>query len=132
MKITINYLSKLSFFAITIIFLLVTVSCTKEGATGPAGANGTSTNGATAASVFSVTSSSSNRTQNFILIDNPATNGNPNALVFITHDFAPTQNYLNKSIGVFYKSVDNKWGIYLEDQSVMPLGIKFNVLVYNP
>ena len=132
MKNSINYLSKLSFLTISIFSFLIIVSCSKDGATGPAGSNGTSTTGATAASVFAVTSIATNTFSNYIFIDNPATNSNPNAIMFVTHKFTTITSYLNKSVGVFYSESQNKWAVYLEDQSLMPRGIQFNILVYNP
>lgn len=93
--------------------------------------------GATTTSVFTVTSTAANISSNYVMIDNPSTNNNPNAIVLVTHDYESLGLgvYLNKAVGVFYNysgPFANKWGVYLEDRTGMPVGVKFNVLVFNP
>ena len=63
-------------------------------------------------------------------IDNPLTNGNPNAKIFVVHDFTtsgPSQGYIDDEIGVWYNGA--QWTIYTE--SITPLWAEatFNVLV---
>jgi hypothetical protein len=63
-------------------------------------------------------------------IDNPLVNGNPNARIFIVHDFTDsmsTQGYINDEIGVWYD--DPYWTIYTENISSLFAGATFNVLV---
>jgi hypothetical protein len=60
-------------------------------------------------------------------IDNPATNGFPDAILIVTHRYA---GYNPHPVGVNY--VGGKWRIYNEDTAAMPVGTKFNVLVIHP
>lgn len=61
-------------------------------------------------------------------IDNPATNGYPDAILIVTHRYV---SYNNSPIGVNYTG--GKWRIYNEDTSVpIAVGAKFNVLVIHP
>lgn len=63
-------------------------------------------------------------------IDNPLCNGDPNALLLVTHCYNPpgtSAAYFNKNIGVWYDG--SGWAIYTEDQSQMPTNIAFNVLI---
>ena len=64
---------------------------------------------------------------NWTTIDNAACNGNPNALLFITHNWGTNGQYLNKAVGLWYTG--GKWAIYTEDQSAFPHGVVFNVFV---
>jgi hypothetical protein len=64
-------------------------------------------------------------------INNPLCNGDPNALLFVTHNYNPpngkTDTFFNKAFGVWYTG--SEWAIYTEDQSAMPTNIAFNVLI---
>ncbi|CAM4039050.1 hypothetical protein [Deinococcus marmoris] len=79
-------------------------------------------------------STAANISSNWTCIDNAASNGNPNALVFVTHNYNPGGaggNYSLPTAGVWYTS--GKWCIYYEDTSkTMPAGITFNVLIVRP
>jgi hypothetical protein len=63
-------------------------------------------------------------------IDNALTNGDPAAMLFVTHVFNPTgvTNY-NKAFGVYYSFSDYKWTIYEEDGQPFPANVTFNVMV---
>lgn len=67
-------------------------------------------------------------------INNPLCNGDPHALLFVTHCYNPpngtTATYFNKSVGVWYTGT--QWAIYTEDTSPMLTNIAFNVLVIKP
>jgi hypothetical protein len=67
-------------------------------------------------------------------IDNSLTNGNPNALIFVTPDYNPGGGLSGTSddhpSGVFYNG--SKWEIYHQDLVAMPVGAAFNVLVLVP
>jgi hypothetical protein len=67
-------------------------------------------------------------------IDSPLTNGQPNVLVFVTHNFNPgavgPSVYNPHPFGVYY--VDGKWTIFNEDIAAMPVNAQFNVLVIQP
>jgi hypothetical protein len=85
-------------------------------------------------SAFIHTASASNIIGNWTTIDNPATNNNPNALVFITHNWGASGDannvYNNKPTGVWYDGT--KWAIYNEDGSAFPDGAAYNVFVPDP
>lgn len=71
---------------------------------------------------------------NYTVIDNPASNNNPTAMLFVTPVYnpngAPTGVYSDHSIGVFYTG--GKWAIFNQDLATMPAGAAFNVNVFNP
>jgi hypothetical protein len=63
-------------------------------------------------------------------IDNALTNGDPAAMLFVTHVFNPTGvNQYLKAFGVYYSASDLKWTIFEEDGQSVPEGITFNVMV---
>ena len=82
---------------------------------------------------FIQTATASNITTDFTLIDNGATNGNPNALLFVTPNWNPggVCGCLDDPVpvGVFYEASLHEWAIFNEDQSSMTPGESFNVLV---
>lgn len=57
------------------------------------------------------------------------TYANPSSsdMIFVTHNYSPTNFYFNKAFGVFWTGAT--WAIYTEDLSNMPANINFNVLV---
>ena len=64
-------------------------------------------------------------------IDNPLTNGNPNAIVVVTPNWNPggvggTND--NHPVGVYYDGI--KWAIFNQDGGGMPLNAAFNVYVF--
>ncbi len=65
-------------------------------------------------------------------IDNPLTNGNPGAYLFVTQNWSPGgiagANH-NHHIGVVYSNTHNQWGIYNEDGAAMTVGDAFNVFI---
>lgn len=67
------------------------------------------------------------------VIDNPLTNGDPNAILIVTQRYnegeSPTGVYNPHAVGVWYAPGLGKWTIFNEDVSAMPVGAKFNVLV---
>lgn len=76
----------------------------------------------------------SNSTFDYTIIDNPLTNGKPNAKLVVTSNWNPGGSdngiYNNHAIGVFYTS--GKWAIFNQDIAAVPNGACFNVTVYNP
>ncbi len=85
-----------------------------------------STNG----SMLKHTANASNITGNKTLIDEPATNSNPNALLYISHNWGVTGGtYNNHAVGVYYDQAEAKWGIFNEDLSPFPTGAVYNVFV---
>lgn len=82
---------------------------------------------------------STNVTGNYTDINNPATNNQPNVLVFVTQNSNPYPliNYpYNPTdphpVGVWYNQGSQRWSIFNEDMAPMPIGIVFNVVVVNP
>jgi len=71
---------------------------------------------------------------NVTTIYNPLTDGDPNAIVIITHNWTSDTNsssrYNTIPVGVFYNLTH--WAIYNEDLSNMGLGRAFNVMVIKP
>lgn len=81
---------------------------------------------------FVHTAESGNIFINSTFIDNPLTNGNPNAIVLVTQNWNPsgaTGVFNNHNIGVWYNATNNKWAVFNEDTALMPEGASFNVLV---
>lgn len=77
---------------------------------------------------------SANSITNSTCIDNPATNGKPNAIVQITQNFGSSSVYNNNSVGVFYglAAFPNRWCVFNQNTaSAIPLTSEFNVTVTN-
>ncbi len=65
-------------------------------------------------------------------IDNPATNENPDAVLFVAQNWNPDGSagtYNNHPIGVYYYDRRGKWAIFNQDREPMPVGASFNVAV---
>ncbi|MBI4732718.1 MAG: hypothetical protein HY781_11470 [Chloroflexi bacterium] len=72
---------------------------------------------------------------NYTLIDNPLTNGNPNALLQVTANWNPGGiggTYDTASLGVWYSTSAGMWSIYNQDMSDMPVDAAFNMVVFTP
>jgi hypothetical protein len=85
--------------------------------------------------IFVHTATAGNSAGDYTNIDNPLTNGNPNAIVFVTPNRDPggvggTPN--NHNIGVWYNSTASKWAIFNQDLTAIPVNAAFNVLVLVP
>ncbi len=69
-------------------------------------------------------------------INNPQTNGHPEARVFMSANFNPngagSNIYNNHPTGVWYDTFKGKWAIYNQDLAAMPPGAAFNVKVLPP
>ncbi|OLE29924.1 MAG: hypothetical protein AUG44_02540 [Actinobacteria bacterium 13_1_20CM_3_71_11] len=77
---------------------------------------------------FAHTASAANSSADYTDLDNPATNGHPNAVLIVTPTWGNSV-YDNHNIGVWYH--DGKWSIFSEDDnSPIPAQATFNVLVY--
>lgn len=76
-----------------------------------------------------------NIADNYTLINNPLTNNNPKAVLFVTQTFTiqfSTYNtgvYNAHPIGVWYSDEDQKWSIFNQDDAAMPDGAAFVVQV---
>jgi hypothetical protein len=65
-------------------------------------------------------------------IDHPLTNGNPSAIVLVTHNYNPGGvggTYNDHPVGVRYDGTMDKWAIFNQDYSGMVDGTDFNVLI---
>lgn len=89
--------------------------------------------GVTVTSHFVWTATSANITGDATYINNFATNGLPGAILFVTPNYDQGGVcgcvYDPPLVGVWYNSLAHKWTIFNEDQSAMPAGASFNVLV---
>lgn len=81
---------------------------------------------------FVHTATAGNTIDNYTDINNPLTNNNPNAIVFVTPNWNPGGaggTYDNSAIGVWYNASTNRWSIYNQNLSAMPLNASFNVMI---
>jgi hypothetical protein len=81
-------------------------------------------------SVFVHKVTAGNRAGDYTIIDNPLTNGHPDAILFVTPNWNPGGvggTYDNHPISVGY--LGSKWLIINEDFAAMPLNASFNVMV---
>jgi hypothetical protein len=87
----------------------------------------------TQSSHFVQTATSSNISGDTTFINNGATNGNPNAVLFVTPNWDTGDVcgcvYDSVPVGVWYDYSNSRWGIFQENGSTMPSGAAFNVLV---
>ena len=83
--------------------------------------------------IFVQTAIAGNTAANVTYIDNPLTNGNPNAILFVTPNYDPGGvcpcMHDSHPIGVYYDGSPNKWGVFNQDHAAMPLNASFNVFV---
>jgi hypothetical protein len=82
---------------------------------------------------FVHTSTSDNSQTNVTYIDNPATNGKPDAKLVVTHVYDAVNRKYDHTLGVFYNPSDSglgaqQWCIYNEDATDMPAGLTFDVI----
>ncbi len=82
-----------------------------------------------AQTAFKYTATAANIVNNWTVIDNPATNSNPNVLLQVTSDYGASGPYHDKSVGVWY--TNGKWTIFNQDRTPMTVNAKFNVMVIN-
>lgn len=81
--------------------------------------------------MFVHTATSDNSSGVATMLDHPDLNGNPNATFVFSHFYGiygePTENNIDKNLGVWYDG--SNWAIYTEDQSPMPEGLAFDILI---
>ena len=73
-----------------------------------------------------------NLSANSTYLDNPVTNGNPNAVLYVTQNWNPgggTGTYNEHPVGVWYDDGRQKWAIFNQDRETMRDGSAFNVTV---
>ena len=113
------------------------------GATAPIFAEG-STNGAalelfnggftvsgTIRPAFLHTAAAGNITGIRTVISHPLLNGRSNAIVTASHVFDSLVGFVPGGIGVLYDAAAGRWSIFREDSLAMPVGARFNVIVFN-
>ncbi len=82
--------------------------------------------------VFIHRATSGNITFNSTYLDNPLTNGTPDAILYVTQNWNPGGSggtYNNHPIGVWYDDSRERWAIFNQDREKMPSGAAFNVVV---
>jgi hypothetical protein len=77
------------------------------------------------------TTNSMNTAYDRTCIDNPATNGDPTATLFVSHVFRGA-DYVQSATYVEYDATKMKWCIGREDKNNLPMNALFNVLVIKP
>jgi hypothetical protein len=81
-------------------------------------------------------SNNQNSAQDYTCIDNAASNGNANAMVFFSRIWGNghSQAYITAPLSVFYNSGNQKWCIYREDgvNFAIPNDTLFNVTIVTP
>jgi hypothetical protein len=73
-----------------------------------------------------------NTASNFTRIDNVLTNGDQDAMLFVTHVNNPksiSSNSFTPTLGVYYDVGALRWTIYREDNAPFPPDVTFNVMV---
>jgi hypothetical protein len=84
----------------------------------------------TSTAAFTQITADGNITGSETLINNPLCNGDPNAILLVTHNDNPGGVFHgenNHAVGVFYTG--SEWSIYNEDNTTMAAGLAFNVLI---
>jgi hypothetical protein len=71
-------------------------------------------------------STTANTVGNSTILDVAAANNNPNAIILVT---ALDYVFCEKNVGVWYNTSTGKWAIFYEDQTPMPAGRRFNVVI---
>jgi len=73
-----------------------------------------------------LTAFASNTNGAYTYLDNPQVNNTPSAAVFVTQVWTDaTMTYNPHEVGVIYNPLLGKWGVFNEDQTVIPAGATF-------
>jgi hypothetical protein len=83
--------------------------------------------------IFVHHATAANTSGNITTINHSHCNGEPNAILIVTHNFSrdtAPDRYERVPVGVWYDGV--RWTIFHEDLSAMPVGRAFNVMVVRP
>jgi hypothetical protein len=79
-----------------------------------------------------VTATASNVGFDYMYLGSPLADGNSSAIVFATPNWNPPGHggvYDTHPIGVYYEPSSQKWTVYHQDETAIPAGASFNVLV---
>jgi hypothetical protein len=88
--------------------------------------------GAAFDAVFIHRATPENISENSTYLDNPLTNDNPEAILYVTQNWNPGGSrgiYNSHPIGVWYDAGRQRWAIFNQDREAMPEGAAFNVAV---
>jgi len=79
----------------------------------------------TYSAILQLTTTTSNSTGQYTIIDNPLINNDPHASITMTQDY--TGAYNPHEISIWYNASNGRWEIFNEDLSAIPLGTSFNL-----
>ena len=65
------------------------------------------------------------------VIDHPLLNGNANAIVVVNYLYTSSTGVIAGGFNVLYDSVTARWSVMRSDATNMPVGARFNVIVFN-
>ena len=81
---------------------------------------------------FVHTATAGNTAGHATTIDHPLLNGTANAIVVVTHAYVTGATIADTHVtSVWYDTALSRWRIYHDDNAAMPVGIRFNVIVFN-
>lgn len=81
---------------------------------------------------FVHTATAGNTSGHATTIDHPLLNGTANAIVVVTHAYVTGATIADTHVtSVWYDTALARWRIYHDDNAAMPVGIRFNVIVFN-
>lgn len=101
-----------------------------EGGNASSGSDGSASEGVAFDAVFVHTATPDNIRANSTYLDNPTTNGDPNAIIHVTQNWNPGGEggtYNDHSVGVWYDGGREQWAIFNQDREAMTEGAHFNV-----
>lgn len=80
---------------------------------------------------FTQVTTADNTPGNYTILDSPLLNNNPNAVINVMHDWGTSGSgaYYNQVLGVWYSPSMEKWTIFNNVATAMPVGLKFTVLI---
>jgi hypothetical protein len=79
---------------------------------------------------FVHTTEAGNISSDCTYLDHPALNGNPSAVISVTHEYVGVR--LNTPLGVYFDPALQTWCVFTEDDSDMPTGMNFRVVAVIP
>ena len=103
-----------------------------QGGTAPGEQDEPAPGGAAFDAAFVHRATPENISANSTYLDDPLTNNNPDAILYVTQNWNPGGNgdtYNDHPVGVWYDSSRQRWAIFNQDRGAMPDGAAFNVAV---
>ena len=87
--------------------------------------------GGSGATIYVHVATAANTTANYTDLDNPVSNGHPDAIVFVTPVWNPggvvAGAFDYHQVGVWWHAATGRWSIFNEDLATMPVGAAFDV-----